>query len=372
MSKPVLRTTICEMFGIEYPIFLAGMGPFAKPDLVAAVSNAGGLGVLGRSTPHLRQLYPEELRGEIRRVRELTDKPFGVDLILPSGMPQTGEGVIESIPQEHRDFIAKLKVELGVPELPAENPPPPILSFEYNKRMMEVICEERVPVFASGLGLADWVVPMCREAGIKIISLVGNVKNARRVVKTGAEVVGAQGYDAGGHTGRVGTFSLIPQVVDAVAPIPVLAAGGIADGRGLAAALALGAAGVWCGTAFLATKESPIAEGWKQRIVEMTEEDTRISRSWTGKTARFIRNRWIDLWEEAPVPYLPMPYQGALVRDFSRAAHITGDTEYLSMATGQIGGLVREIKPAGDVLRAMVAEAVEILSNREARAQIRN
>lgn len=362
-DKVRLRTPICDLLGIEYPIILAGMGPVSHADLVAAVSNAGGLGVVGRSTSTGRRLWPDELRARIRRVRELTDKPFGVDLLLPSGVPETGAGAAMKIPQSHLDYLEKLKVELGIPEAPPPDRPSPVDSIEYHKDCMRVICEERVPIFASGLGLPEWVVPMCHEAGMKIISLVGNVKNARRVAALGADIIGAQGHDAGGHTGRIGTFSLIPQAVDAVAPVPVLAAGGIGDGRGLVAALALGAVGAWVGTAFLATKESPVHPKWKQKILEMNEEGTAISKSISGKTARYIRNRWIDLWEQSGMPTLPFPYQFISVGDILRTARVTENMDYFEMPTGQIGGMVHEIRPAGDVVRSMVAEAAQILSN---------
>src|SRR5581483_10028139 len=260
MARYSLHTAICDILGIEYPVILAGMGPTAgrgggaaaTAPLVAAVSNAGGLGVLGGAGS-----TPEELREEIRKVRSLTDKPFGVDLLLPSNLvrpvspspalPQRiGEGATDwraQIPQEYWDAINGLKAQFGIPEVQREGPAPGGGAWRIEDQV-QVVLDERVPVFASGLGNPAPYVPPCRDLGIKVIALVGNVKNARRVADSGADIVVAQGHEAGGHTGRIGTLALVPQVVDAVAPVPVVAAGGIGDGRGLAAALALGAHGV--------------------------------------------------------------------------------------------------------------------------------
>ncbi|HXG41311.1 MAG TPA: nitronate monooxygenase, partial [Dehalococcoidia bacterium] len=241
MSRPVLRTPLCDLLGIEYPVILAGMGPsgtatrgIARAELVAAVSNAGGLGVIGGAG-----MSPEELRQEIRKVRDLTDKPFGVDLLLPAlGQipPATSGGSApaswrELVPGEVREFVLQIKRRFELPDVGQEAMPR--FAPDHIRRQMEVVLEERVPVFASGLGDPAPFVPDLHRNGTRVIALVGNVKNARRVAEGGADIVVAQGYEAGGHTGRVGTMALVPQVVDAVAPRPVVAAGGIGDGRGL-------------------------------------------------------------------------------------------------------------------------------------------
>jgi enoyl-[acyl-carrier protein] reductase II len=216
---PALKTQLSAMLGIEKPIVQAGMGYVARSELAAAVSEAGALGIIGASLISI-----EQLREEIRKTRDMTDKPFGVDILFATyGRPSPDPRV-----EEYTTEVRK---------------------------QIDVVFEERVPVLASGLGNPAPVVPQAHELGIKVISLVGNTKNARRVAAGGVDVIVAQGYDGGGHTGRVGTFSVVPAIVDCVQQ-PVLAAGGIADGRGLVAALAMGAAGVWIGTRFVASHEA--------------------------------------------------------------------------------------------------------------------
>lgn len=370
MSRPVLRTPLCDLLGIEYPVILAGMGSsgttpaVARAELVAAVSNAGGLGVIGGAA-----FPPDELRREIRKVRDLTDKPFGVDLLLPAlgqlppasgGGEGAGRDWRELVPGDIREFVLRLKRQFDLPDVQPEAMPR--FTPDYIQRQMEVVLEERVPVFASGLGNPAPFVPDLHRQGARVIALVGNVKNARRVADGGADVVVAQGYDAGGHTGRIGTMSLVPQVVDAVAPTPVVAAGGIGDGRGLAAALCLGAVGVWVGTAFLVAEESPLDPELKQRILEASEEDTRVTRIYSGKTMRNITNPLIEEWERAGVPTLPFPFQGAIIREVTYAAQKAGRKELLMNPAGQVAGMVRRIRPAREILEDMVAQAAEVLA----------
>jgi len=364
MGKPILRTKLCDMLGIEYPVILAGMGMVARAELVAAVSNAGGLGVIGAAV-----MPAEELRQEIRKVRDLTDKPFGVDLLLPTmGQIPTAlqEGAAkvrdfrELFPKEQREFVEQLKRKFELPEVERE---PPAIQFgpDLLRRQMEVVLEEKVPVFASGLGNPAPFVPDLHKNGTKVIALVGNVKNALRVKEGGADIIVAQGYEAGGHTGRVGTMALVPQVVDAVAPTPVVAAGGIGDGRGLAAALCLGAVGVWVGTAFLVSQEAAWDPDLKRRILEASEEDTRVTRIYSGKPMRNITNPLIEEWERAGVPTLPFPFQGALIREITLPAEKAGRKELLMNPAGQISGMFRRIRPAREILEEMVAQAAEIL-----------
>jgi len=373
MTRPVLRTPLCDMLGIEYPVILAGMGgsgggpTMAKAELVAAVSNAGGLGVIGGVA-----MSVEELRQEIRKVRDLTDKPFGVDLIFPTWGQVQGESggtqlsfldVQQFIPEQTKKFILEVRQKFNLPDVqppPAGNPQ--LFSPDYIRRKVEVVIEEKVPVFASGLGSPGPFVPDMHAAGMVVMSLVGNVKNARRVAEAGVDIVVAQGYEGGGHTGRVGTMALVPQVVDAVAPKPVVAAGGIGDGRGLAAALCLGAIGVWVGTAFLVAEESPLDPLFKRRILEASEEDTRVTRIYSGKTMRNIVNPLIEEWERAGVPTLPFPFQGAIIREVTLAAQRAGRKELLMNPAGQIAGMVRRIRPAREILEEMVAQAAEVLA----------
>jgi NAD(P)H-dependent flavin oxidoreductase YrpB (nitropropane dioxygenase family) len=227
---------------------------------------------------------------------------------------------------------------------------------------MEVVIEEKVPVFASGLGSpAPWIDRL-KANGTRVLALVGNVKNARRVAAAGVDIVVAQGTEAGGHTGRVATMALVPQVVDAVAPTPVVAAGGIADGRGIVAALALGAIGVWCGTAFLVSEEANQPELQKQRILAATDEDTRVTRLYSGKTMRNITNPLIEAWEAAGIPALPMGLQGLLVQDLVYSCRQAGREDLLMNAAGQISGMLNRIRPAQEILHDMVAQAAQILA----------
>jgi NAD(P)H-dependent flavin oxidoreductase YrpB (nitropropane dioxygenase family) len=351
------------MLGIEYPVILAGMGGVARAELVAAVSNAGGLGVIGAAV-----MPPDELRREIRKVRDLTDKPFGVDLLLPTmgQLPDVPQGVIQGrdirqlFPKEQREFVEKLKRQWELPEA-EEREPPVRFGPDFIRRQMEVVLEEGVPVFASGLGNPAPFVPELHRSGAKVIALVGNVKNALRVREGGADIIVAQGHEAGGHTGRIGTMALVPQVVDAVAPTPVVAAGGIGDGRGLAAALCLGAVGVWVGTAFLVSEEAHLDPDLKRRILEASEEDTRVTRIYSGKPMRNIVNPLIEEWERAGVPTLPFPFQGALIREITLPAEKAGRKELLMNPAGQISGMLRRIRPAREILEEMVAQAAEII-----------
>jgi NAD(P)H-dependent flavin oxidoreductase YrpB (nitropropane dioxygenase family) len=375
MSRPVLRTPLCDLLGIEYPVVLAGMGPvaggFSGPvataELVAAVSNAGGLGVLGGAG-----YGPERLREEINKVRAMTGKPFGVDLLLPSnymGGAATGEmprDPRELIPAETVAGLKKLAEDLGVTyeQAPDEPPRPARTGGGMSDAQMEIVIEEKVPVFASGLGSPAQWMDRLHANGTKVLSLVGNVKNARRVAGVGADVVVAQGTEAGGHTGRIATMALVPQVIDAVAPTPVIAAGGIADGRGLAAALALGAVGVWCGTAFLVAKEANQPELQKERILAAIDEDTRITRLYSGKTMRNINNPLIEAWEASGLKPLPMGLQGLLIRDLVYSLRKSGREDLMMNAAGQASGLLQEERSAADILHDMVNGAAEILGRK--------
>ncbi len=367
----LLRTPICDLLGIEYPILLAGMGGASGPTLAAAVSNAGGLGVIGAT-----RYSPDELSAVIRKTRSLTSKPFAIDLLLPSSVAEGGDrqGALQQIPDEHKRFIDELREEFGLPK--AERPPTDRapLSKDYYKKQVEVILEERVPVFASGLGNPGWLVPDAHAIGMKVIGLVGNVKNARRVADGGADIVVAQGHEAGGHTGRIGTLALVPQVVDAIAPTAVVAAGGVFDGRGLVASLALGAQGVWVGTAFLVAEEAyadgpgtSMQDEWqirvgKQKLIDATEEDTRVGRMYSGKTMRHLRNAFSDAWERpgAPAP-LPMPLQGMLIADIQEAARREHREDFVGGPAGQAAGALKAIRPASEIMRDMIEGAQRVI-----------
>ena len=353
-----LKTPLCERLEIDFPIFSAGMGPIAGPELVAAVSNAGGLGVLGCTS-----MSPEQVRTVIRRTRELTDRPFGVDLILPALIEQGGtkiSDVAERIPIEHRKTAARIATELGVEQ------PGGSANRETGRNALgtdaeaqvQVILEEGVPVFVGALGSPGFVVDRFHEAGAVVMSVVGNTKQAVSVVKDGADVVIAQGTEGGGHTGHVGTLALLPQVLDAV-EVPVVAAGGIGDGRGLAAALVMGCEAVWVGTRFLATEEAGIAGWQKAGLVAAADQSPVISRAYTGKRFRLLPNQWTEAWEAVDLDPLPMPLQPVLTElTLGSLATDRGGKEGISMnGAGNIVGLVKEVVPAAEVVRQMVADA---------------
>lgn len=370
MNRSPLHTKLCDMLGIRYPIILAGMGGYCGPTLAAAVSNAGGLGVLGCTG------FPiDKLAEVIRKTRGLTDKPFGVDILMPfpaDDSPDTLPTNLE-LPAKHVEFVEGLKREFGIPE-PRQPTPVDFFKRDHLKRTVEICLEERAPVLVSGLGNPAWLVPYAHARGTKVIACVGSVRDARRVAEGGVDIVVAAGCEGGGHVGRIGTMPLVPQVVDAVSPTPVVAAGGIADGRGLAASLALGACGVWVGTAFLVAHEAHVdavemgllsqweIDYWKQRIIGCSEQDTVVTRCYSGKTMRNLKNRWIAAWErpDAP-PTLPMPLQILLCWDVMEGAKEAGVRDIRLWPTGQIAGMIKETKSAREILDEMVEGAVSVL-----------
>ena len=363
MDGAVLHTSLCDLLEIEHPIFLAGMasrGNATPPALVAAVSNAGGLGVMGASGLSL-----EEIRRRIQEIRSLTAKPFGVDLLLPASLTQVEEtrsAVRRQLAREHPkhvEFVRDLMRQFDLPDIQVEEET--LLSPKHIRAQVEVVLEERVPVFAAGLGDPAWVVPLAREQGMKVIGLAGSVRNAQRHVKAGVDIVVAQGTEAGGHTGKIANFPLIPQVVDAINPVPVVAAGGIADGRGVAAALALGALGAWVGTAFLIAEECVLPDPQKEQILGGSSEEFVPSRTYSGKTARNYRNVIIEAWERSDLDPLPMPLQGVLMEDFTAAAREAGRYDLVNNPSGQIGGMVNERKPAARIMDELIGGAVDVL-----------
>ena len=376
MTRPTLRTAFCDRIGIEYPVVSAGMGPVAgtgapvaTAELAAAVSNAGGLGILGGVA-----YSPDVLRSEIRKLRALTDKPFGVDLLLAPNflVPQTGARRAaprsNPLPKSHVDAIERIAAALGIALKQA--PPdagqagswvPPGQSWA--GAQMEVVLEEEVPVFASGLGTPKPFADALHANGTVILSLVGTVKAARQVAADGADYVVAQGTEAGGHTGKIGTLPLVAQAIEAVAPTPVIAAGGIASGRALAGVLALGAEAAWCGTAFLVANEANQPALQKQRILAAGAEDTVVTRLYSGKTMRNITNPLIEAWEREGLQALPMGAQGALLRDLQYSIEQAGRHELLMNAAGQAAGLLTSQRPAADIVAEMVAEAAELLTS---------
>lgn len=313
-----MRTRLTELLDVEHPVMLAGMGGVSYHRLVAAVSEAGGFGCLGAST-----MGTEEMVQEIAAVRSLTDKPFGVDLL--TAMPGDMVGQVE-------------KVIAG-----------------------------GASVFVAGLGVPTDVVDLCHRNGVLVVSMCGKVQHALRAVDAGCDLVVAQGTEAGGHTGQVATFPLVPQIVDAVGDrVPVVAAGGIFDGRGLAAALALGADGIWVGTRFIATPEARAVPGYKEALVRNAEDSTVVTRAYTGKTLRAIRNRYTDHFAEHPDELERFPAQVLRSRD-DNAFHLGGDEstdvdpEVECYPAGQGLGAISDLVPAAELVRRFVAEAESAL-----------
>ena len=375
MSAPVLSTMLCDILEVEYPICLAGMGGrWTPPELVAAVSEAGGLGVMGGTG-----IEVEELRKRIRRVRELTDKPFGVDLLLPvvtgsvetGGGPNRQESQYEAVRREyprHAAFVDTLIDEFGLEK--ADPPEQGETGLALARKQVEMILEEDVAVFAAALGDPAWVVPMAREKGVKVMGLVGSVRNAYRQVEAGVDILVAQGTEAGGHTGRIATMPLVPQIVDAVSPRPVVAAGGIANGRGIAASLALGAEGVWMGTAFLAAKECGIYGPQQETIIQGRSEDFIISRSYTGKTARQYQGPVVQAWENSGLDTLPMPLQGVLMSGFNASAEKSKRYDLIFNPAGQGAGMVHAARPAAEIMEGLVEETVGVLEGMRERVTV--
>jgi len=370
VTKNRLHTKLCDILDIEYPIILAGMGGYCGPTLAAAVSNAGGLGVLGCTGFPL-----DRLAEMIRKTKSLTSKPFGVDILIPfpiEDLPSDFSMKIE-FPEKQVEFVNGLKREFGIPE-PEQLRPGEFLSLEHTRREIEICLEERVPVFVSGLGNPASLVPQAHAQGTKVIACVGNVRDAGRVAEGGVDIVVASGHEGGGHVGRIGTIALVPQVVDVVYPTPVVAAGGIADGRGLAASLALGACGAWVGTAFLVAHEAHVdavemglfsqweIDHWKQRIIDCTERDTIVTRSYSGKTMRNLKNKWTEAWERpAAPPPLPMPLQFMMVWEAMEGAREGGIKDIRIVPTGQIAGMIKELKSAKQIIDEMVEGAIKVM-----------
>ena len=324
----MLRTPLCDLLGIRYPICQAGMGWVARSELAAAVSEAGGLGVIAAAHGS-----PADLRAEIRRVRDKTDKPFGVDILFATTRT-TGDET-----ERFTDAV---------------------------KGWMDVALDETVPVVIAGLGNPGPFTAEAHKLGMKIMALCGNVKQGRDHAATGVDVVIAQGHEAGGHTGRIAGLVLIPAVVDAVAPKPVLAAGGIADGRGLVAALALGAQGIWIGTRFIATPEAYGHDNYKDKIVAIDEEGTVVTRAASGKPCRVIRNEFTREWDKRTAEIQPFPIQFERVgKPMAIRAREQGDIEHGSAACGQRAGLIHGVMPVRDVIARLVDEAEATLARLE-------
>jgi nitronate monooxygenase len=360
-----LQTSLSERLGLAYPILQSGMGRIATPELVAAVSQAGGLGILAGLG-----LRADEIRAQIRRVRDLTDKPFGVNLWLHEDLrpPRTAQQVPAGDLRSVQQVLNGFRQRLGITASEAVPPPYPDVIAE----AIDVIVDERVPLWSIGLGNPDAaMVERCHRAGVLVMAMVCTVEDARRVAGNGVDVIVAQGWEAGGHRSTwrkpsspaeasVSTMVLVPQIADAVSQ-PVVAAGGIADGRGVAAALALGAQGVLLGTRFVATRESMAPPMFKDALVAASSADTKITDAFSGLYARVLRNRFADDYETSGAPVLPSLLQAKAAEDIYGAALTAGERDYYPMYAGQSAGLIDDLPSAASVVVALVAEAEKAL-----------
>lgn len=313
----MIRTPICDLLGIEHPILLAGMGGVSYADVAAAVSEAGGFGCLGAAG-----MDHEEMTREMRTVKAKTKKPFGVDLLTASPRDQTA--------------------------------------------MVETICAEGAKAYVAGLGVPAKVVDLCHRHGVLVVNMCGKVSHAIRAVEAGCDIVVAQGTEAGGHTGQIATMPLVPLIVDAV-KVPVLAAGGIFDGRGLVAALALGAQGIWMGTRFIASTEARAHDLYKRKIVEIDESGTVITRCYSGKTMRAIRTRYTDEWDAKRDELQPFPMQALRATQDGVwrslvGPHVGLDPERDCMPAGQSSGGITEVKPCHEIITDIMRQAEAILA----------
>ena len=308
----MIKSPICDMLGIKYPIFQGGMAWASNYELASAVSNAGGLGIIGAG-----QMPPELLVQEIRKAKENTDKPFGVNLII---------------------------------------------YLTYIEELVDAVIREGVQVVTTGAGNAGPYIKRFHDAGIKVIPVIPSSALAKRVEKAGADAVIAEGTESGGHIGEITTMAIVPQVADAVG-IPVIAAGGIADYRGFAAALCLGASGIQMGTRFLATKECHVHQNWKDMVVKASDRDTVVTGRPTGHPVRVLKNRLAKMFLELEEKCAPVAEYEKLGTGKLKAASVDGDVEMGSLMSGQIAGLIKEEKTVKEVIDEIVSQTEDFIKN---------
>jgi NAD(P)H-dependent flavin oxidoreductase YrpB (nitropropane dioxygenase family) len=359
-----MRTMLCDLLGVEYPI--VGFTP--SEQVAAAISRAGGLGVLGC----VRFNDPADLDAALTWMDSNTDgRPYGIDVVMPARVPAEGSAadLDRLIPPGHREFVEQTLIKLGVPPLlDGEATGAGVLGWLHSvaRQHVEVALAHPARLIANALGSppAD-VIASAHAAGMLVAALAGKASHALAQVGSGVDIVVAQGYEAGGHTGEIASMVLVPEIADAV-PVPVLAAGGIGSGRQIAAALALGAVGVWMGSAWLITKEyttSTSMPALTEALRQATSSDTVRSRIYSGKPARLLKNRWTQAWDSpgAPEP-LPMPLQNMLVAGAHQRLIRSGDPEVVPMPVGQIVGRMNEVRPVAEVIADLVREADETLA----------
>ncbi|MBI5182998.1 MAG: enoyl-[acyl-carrier-protein] reductase FabK [Nitrospinae bacterium] len=307
----MLKTRICDLLDIEYPIIQGGMAWVSTAELAVAVSNAGGLGIIAAGNSSA-----DFILKEIRKAKEMTQKPFGVNLMLLS------------------PFI---------------------------EEVIKSVLEERVPVITTGAGNPGKYIPSFKEKGMKIIPVIPSVALARRLEHQGVDALIAEGTESGGHIGELTTMVLVPQVVDAV-DIPVIAAGGIADGRGLVAALSLGAEGVQMGTRFVCTTECTVHSAWKEAFLKAKDRDTVVTGRPTGHPVRMLKNRLSKEFERLEETHAPIEEYEKLGAGRLKAAAIDGDIEFGSVMAGQIVGMINEILPAKEIIERIMIDAERVIT----------
>ncbi|WP_419924574.1 nitronate monooxygenase [Candidatus Poriferisocius sp.] len=370
-----MHTAVTEMFDIEFPIFA-----FTHcRDVAAEVSRAGGLGVLG-VVAHT----DDALDTDLAWIREqVGGRPFGVDLIVPARYEGADQGGLDTdqvqalIPEEHQRFLNEMLDRYNVPPLPDDDGPTANwgtaapLSGRRADRHLEIALAYEPALVANALGPPPpEMIAHSQAAGAKVAALAGRAVHAERHVAAGVDLIIAQGYEAGGHTGEIGSMVLIPEVVDAVAPVPVLGAGGIGQGRQMAAAMALGAQGVWCGSVWLATEEAETSPAVKQKFLAATSSDTERSRTLTGKPARMLRSAWTEEWNRADTPDpLPMPLQIILTGEarsrIDRVSHHpdSGAHKLANYFVGQIVGAMNQVTSTRQVVYNLVEEFIEAVES---------
>ncbi|NJC69878.1 nitronate monooxygenase [Planosporangium thailandense] len=343
----MLTTPLTDAFGLDHPICSAGMARVAQADLVVAVSNAGGMGCLGGVS-----FMPDRLRDEIGNIMSRTDRPFAVNLLLPDSLTTEDEAQWAPVRELWGSLDETDRAKLAGVEA--------LLTPGAVAGQVEVVLDAAPAAVVLTFATPDWFIEECRARGIKVIALVGSLGKAEEAARAGVDFIVAQGYEAGGHTGYVSTLTLVPAIIDAVEQ-PVLAAGGIVDGRGLAAALCLGAAGVWVGTRFIASPEAYGHDTFKQRVLAGQAKDTTITFSYSGKRMRAFTNAWTRQWETSGERPAGFPGQYAVAGTRVETGYQDGDTEFGMMPVGQGVQLIHKITPAGDIVRTMAAEAEQIL-----------
>ncbi|MEE2673406.1 MAG: nitronate monooxygenase family protein [Myxococcota bacterium] len=363
-----MRTEICEKLGIEFPIFA-----FTHcRDVVAAVSNAGGFGVLGAVG-----FSPEQLDVECRWIDEhVGDKPYGVDLVIPQkyeGMDEMDPTKLEeqlraAIPPQHREFAAKLLADHGVPEVPPEEAHHELLGMSLataTPQLDVALQHEKVRVIANALGTPPpEVIERVKASGRLTGALCGKVHQAVRHKDAGLDFIIAQGTEGGGHTGEIGSMVLWPQLIEAVAPVPVLAAGGVGTGRQMAAALAMGAQGIWTGSLWLTVQEAECPPAQMASYLDATSQDTVRSRSFTGKPCRMLKNEWTEAWgaDDTPDP-LGMPLQNMVTMDaVVRTSRYAASPQAQAIAfnpVGQVVGMMNEVRSSREVIMDIVEEYLD-------------